>query len=355
METQKEESVQKKKFNYKILLRAVLALLFAALLIAVIILALYTDEKNGVIMGSEYSFVTKGVHSKLCNANLISIIEEKENLFSTEKENSDIFNINNAPKGEQVKISSETMGLLLLARELYVKTDGAFNIAIYPLIELWKFSPSTFNYAEKQPPSDSDIDSMLQYCKFDADTFILDKENLTVTKKYSESKLDPGAMVKGYNLDIARQNADDYGISYSLYSFGGSSILGYKKSYNIGIIDPNNKERVLGSLLLPENMCISTSGTYERFYKDSAGNIYHHILATDGKPSTSGITGVTVIGESGVLCDMISTAVIVMGLDKGRELMLEYGLTGIIVTQDNKYSTVGNIGFYPEIDDYIRI
>lgn len=350
---QKEES-SKKKFNYKILLRAVLALLFVALLIAVIILALYTDERNGVVMGSEYSFVTKGVHSKLCNSNLISLIEEKENLFSTEIEVSDIYNINSAAAGEPVKINAETMGLLLLAREVYFKSDGAFNIAIYPLTQLWKFSPSLFSYSVKEPPSDDEINALLDYCKFDEETFVLDEANLTVTKKYSQSKLDLGGMVKGYNLDIARQNADDYGLSYSLYSFGGSSILGYKKSYDIGIIDPNNKERVLGSLLLSENLCISTSGTYERFYKDSAGNSYHHILAQNGKPADSSVTGVTVMGESGVICDMISTAVIVLGADKGRELMLEYGLTGIIVTEGNNYTTVGNIGFYLEQDDYTR-
>ena len=268
---------------------------------------------------------------------------------------SDIYKINNSEEGVKVSVSAETMELLLLAKEIYENSDGAFNIAIYPLTKLWKFDSANFNYSVKEAPNDEKIEELLQYCSFTKDNFILDKENLTVTKKHKECALDLGAMVKGYNLDIARKVAEKYGISNSLYSFGGSSILGYGKSYNLGLIDANNKERILGALLLPQNYCISTSGVYERFYKDSAGNSYHHILDKSGKPANSKVVGVTVVGKSGVVCDMISTAVVVLGAEKGRELMQKYDLYGIIILEGNKFTTVGRVGFSLELTDYERV
>ena len=86
------------------------------------------------------------------------------------------------------------------------------------------------------------------------------------------------------------------------------------------------------------DLSISTSGDYEKYFEED-GKRYHHILdARTGKPADSGLMSVTVIADNSTLCDALSTAGFILGLDEGMKLLDNYGVMGVFIdNQRNVY------------------
>lgn len=142
----------------------------------------------------------------------------------------------------------------------------------------------------------------------------------------SGTLLDLGAVGKGYAIDRVRAYLESTDISGGVISFGGNvAVFGQKangKPYRIGVRDPKNTAAVLGYLSMSEGV-ISVSGDYER-YVTIDGARYHHILdPATGYPAENGLHSVAVICTDGAVADALSTALFVMGLEKGMDFYHE--------------------------------
>ena len=231
-------------------------------------------------------------------------------LFDRGNENSDIYKIN---KNKSADISAETADVIRAALSISDRTGGAFDITVAPVMDLWGFYGNEFNV-----PSDDELQSTLEGVGYEK--IRLDNTNISIPEN---TGIDLGGIGKGYTSDRIAALLKNNGVKSAIISLGGNvHAIGKRNDgseWTVGITDPHNKSQLIGKLKISDKAVI-TSGAYQRYFEQD-GITYHHIIdTTTGKSADSGLASVTVIADSGMTADGLSTALFVMGLDKAIEL-----------------------------------
>ena len=231
---------------------------------------------------------------------------------------------------EQVRVSNE----------VYALSGGAYDITVGAVADIW-------NVADGEDiPTEDEIDAALQLV--DGSLVILKDGAVHIR---TGQKLDLGAVAKGYALDAARGVLDKSGCFGAVIAAGGSLLFWgdnpQDRLWRCGVKDPFDNTKRFGVITL-DGGCVSTSGSYERFFERD-GVKYHHLIdPRTGYPADSGLVSVTVVHDSGALTDALSTACFVLGLDKGTELLKKLGASGIFIDKNGDYTLVGDIDFERE-------
>lgn len=231
---------------------------------------------------------------------------------------------------ENVTITNpEIVALIKTALEVGDESGGAFDITVFPLVNLWGFfgdSPAV--------PDREKIDELLNA----VDYRHLSIKAGTLVKDDARVKIDLGGIAKGYAIREAVAVLKKAGITSALIDAGGEIYaLGTNKGkpWKIGIRDPRG-EGTVGVLELTD-CTVATSGDYERYFEKD-GKRYHHILDPKTGYSAEGITSVTVVTDDPAVADAWSTALFVLGKEKGRELMERNKfLKVLMITQDGEF------------------
>ncbi len=222
----------------------------------------------------------------------------------------------------------EILRVVRTAIEISRACDGAFDLTVAPLIELWGFSK-----ASPQLPPKHRIEAMLH--KVGYRYLVLDEKGLSSNPEGIEIHL--GGIAKGYAVAEAVKVLKAQGIDSALIDAGGDVFaLGNRsgKPWKVGIRKPRG-EGLLGYLEV-EDQAVMGSGDYERFFIEE-GERYHHILDPHTGYPAKGVISITVISPDPVLADAWATALFVMGPDKGLKMAEEIAdLEAIMVTSSGK-------------------
>ena len=268
-------------------------------------------------------------------------ITELERLFSVTDENSDISRVNTYGSAQ---VSPDTEHVVREALAVSESTGGALDITMYPVLREWGFTTD-----DHRVPEDGEIAAAL------ADTgwrnVVAEPGKLSVPAGFM---LDLGSCAKGYAGDEMLKAVSQCGVTSALVNLGGNvQTLGSKpdgSDWSVGIANPFSPNELLGILSVSDKAVV-TSGGYQRFFTDDDGNVYIHILdPKTGRPADSGLVSVTVIGDEGLMCDALSTALFVMG----REPAVDYwrahgGFEMILVTDDGTvYATESAARIYSD-------
>lgn len=238
-------------------------------------------------------------------------INRINSLFSVGDENSEISILN---KSGSIHASEDTVYVLKEALSLYDSTDGAFDITIYPLMELWGFTTG-----EYRVPAAEEIQSGLNYVN--ASKIQLD-ETADILSIGDGQGVDFGAIAKGYTSDRIMDIFEKYGLVSGMVSLGGNVQCYSGKidgtPWNCGIQDPDEPDSIL-CVVSVKDKAVITSGSYERFFIDKeTDTTWHHIIdPSTGYPADSGLSSVTIISDRGILADGLSTSIFIMGLEQG--------------------------------------
>ena len=274
-------------------------------------------------------------------------IQRLDELLSTGNEESEIAQLN---QNKNATLSEDAGYLVERALELNKETDGAFDIAIYPVMEAWGFP--TQNY---QVPTADTLESLLKLA--DASQIIYDENSRKISFDREGMKIDLGGIAKGYTssriMDIYKEN----NISSGLVNLGGNvQALGTKpdgSKWRVAVQSPDDTEDYLG-ILSVEDKAVITSGGYERYFEQD-GKTYHHIIdPKTGYPAENGLTSVTVVSEDGTLADGLSTSLFIMGKEEAIEFWRAHSdeFDIIMLTNEGKlYVTEGiQDGFSTEME-----
>ena len=148
-----------------------------------------------------------------------------------------------------------------------------------------------------------------------------------------------GGVAKGYLTDQLAEILEQDGVKEALLDLGGNIYA--KGTYEIGIQNPQEGENLACSVEVTDKAVI-TSGVYQRYFEDEDGNRWHHILNPEtGYPSDNGVLSVTVIGDKGIECDVLSTAFLVAGAEQTFEMCQKFDVEVILITEDTVYYTPG--------------
>ena len=215
-------------------------------------------------------------------------------------------------------------------------TDGLFDITSRPLSQLWKNAIRC-----GQLPCESSLNKAQKLVNYK--DIILDYTKRTVMLKNKGQQIDLGAIAKGYAADEVRNILHAYGIKNAVINFGGT-IINMGQQRNIGIqmpFAPNGQSAA--SIKVENGKAVVSSGLYEQFCIIDGSFIHHIADIRTGKPSDSGLLGVTLVGDNAEELDALATAAFIMGAEKSIELLKHRNIEAIFITDDKKVYVTENL------------
>jgi len=277
--------------------------------------------KTAFLMGTivevtcEDSFVIDEVFSEM---------KRLDDLLSKFNPQSEIFRLN---QKKRLVVSEETFEVIEKAIEFNSLTDGAFDITIGELIDLWKQAID-----KKVLPDEKSI--RIALVKSGTDKIRLNKDKREVILLNGVT-IDLGGIAKGFIVDKAIKLVKTRGVDSCMINAGGDIYcLGKrnKRDWRVGVLDPRNDAHILKRINLEDNT-VATSGDYQQFF-EIEGKRYSHIIdPRSGYPVDNHVISVTVLADDATTADALSTAVFVLGKEKGAKIFEVLGVSGFIIEE----------------------
>lgn len=242
---------------------------------------------------------------------LISDLEEK---VSVTDETGELYTINQTGTGTLTGSAAE---LMQSALAMCQRTGGALDISIYPVVRAWGFTTESY-----QVPEAETLEGLLAHVDYTQIRYDAETGAVSVP---DGMEIDLGSVAKGFVGSRAAQYLKENGVDSALLNLGGNvQTVGCRPDgdpWKIAVKDPRGGTPMI--VLSIQDQAMVTSGGYERYFEQD-GNTYWHIMdPATGRPAESGLTSVTVVGDNGLACDGLSTALFVMGLEKSAALWQE--------------------------------
>ena len=255
-------------------------------------------------------------------------ITELDKKLSSTDVNSEIYRLNRDGSATLDELTADALEQSLSCCEA---SKGALDITVYPVVCEWGFISGDHHI-----PSQSTLNRLLKS---------VDYRRVKLSENTAElpkgTQIDLGATAKGFAADEARKLLLRDGCESAVLNLGGTVLAHGKKpdgsEWRIGIADPGNSADYMGTVSCADKIT-ATSGSYERYFTGSDGKRYCHIIdPKSGMPADNGVESVTVISDSGVKSDSLSTALFVMGLDKATDYRRQHrDFELVILTSDKK-------------------
>lgn len=266
-----------------------------------------------------------------------SICHKYDAMFSATNPDSEISKINQAG-GNPVEVSSETATVIKKGLYYGKLSNGAFDITVGKVSSLWNFTAE--NPSIPDAAAIADAVEHVDYKK------VLVSGN-TVTMQDPEAAIDLGAIAKGYIADRLKEYLEKEGVRHANINLGGNvQTIGGKpdgSAFNIGIQEPFSETGIPITSVKIKDQSIVTSGTYQRYFEKD-GTIYHHILdPKTGYPCQNGLSSVTIITDSSLTADALSTTCFVLGPEEGLKLVNQLdNVDAIFINNENEITYSNN-------------
>ena len=259
------------------------------------------------------------------------LCKKYDSMFSNKIEDSEISRINSAG-GNPVEVSKETIKLIKKGIYYSEMSDGVFDITIAPVSNLWDFKAET-----PLVPSPEAIAEAVSHVNYEN---IIIRDN-TVKLADPQAGIDLGAIAKGYIADRIKDYLEEEGVRHAMINLGGNVLaMGSKldgSDYNIGIQKPFDETGEPITSVKISDKSVVTSGIYQRYFK-ADGKIYHHILDPNtGYPCENNLYSVTILTDSSLTADALSTTCFLLGYDRGMKLINQLdNVDAVFITNDNQ-------------------
>ena len=290
--------------------------------------------------------------AKKCVETAFTEIQKVDDLMSGYKSDSEISKVSRDAFKGPVKVSRSTFEVLQKSAEFSRLSEGAFDITIGPLTELWRSAAEA-----NSVPTDAELEQARS--KVGYEKLFLDANELTVRFAVDGMKLDLGGIAKGYAIDRAIEAMQTGGAIGGMVDLGGDiRCFGLPRqdrdNWRIGLQNPTQIEaggpnhvvgegRVLLVLKL-ENAAVATSGGYRRFVLIE-GKKYSHIMDSRTAAGAEALSSATIISQNATDADALATAVSVLGAEKGIALIEKTPKTeAILITPPPEYQLIKTTG-----------
>ena len=272
-------------------------------------------------------------------AKSIGVLEDR---ISWRIDGSDVAKLNAAAGNDWISIQPETTKLLKMSLDVAKESDGAFDPTILPVSSLWDFGGNN-----QHLPTKAEIEKFLKFVQYS--DLRIDESGNTASLRNHGMGVDLGASGKGAACDNAIAADKSSGADCGIFAVGGSvGTFGNKSdgsAWSIAVRDPTSSESSaasMGEISLTSGY-VSTSGTYEKNFKEN-GTLYHHLLnAKTGYPENNGLVSVTIVVNNGALSDALSTACFLLGREKSEPLLKKYSAGAIFIDSSNRVYVTDNL------------
>ena len=305
-------------------------ILLAAIAAIILLAAVFSDklfvntkEERFFAMNTVCSSKVSGKDSEEVSLMMHRIVKNlDEEVLSRKNEESSVSRLNRNMGGE---IDGKLFEYFSVLIDVCKKSGGKFDFTLGAVSDLWNFG------GDADLPDTEKLEEALSHSG--SEKIILAEKSVSYGDSFT---VDFGAAGKGIALDEIKNYLETTETKEAVISLGGSVLLYGEKDFTVGIRNPEGNAGSHIAILNVDGCCVSTSGGYERFFEKD-GKVYHHILDPEtGCPAESGVVSVTVVSESGIVSDALSTACFVLGIEKGAALAEEYGCETVFIDENKK-------------------
>ena len=253
-----------------------------------------------------------------------AVLNDVNTSMSTYRSDSEISRFNAFATDEWFAISNEFYAVLSTALAIGWQSNGAYDVTVGPLVDLWGFGPAGPVAA---PPADDIVTDVLE--RVGQDHLRLDGDGPRLLKR-SPVELDFSSIAKGYAVDRIAQWLDSRGVDRYLVEVGGelrlAGLSGRGDPWHIAIERPDSSTRAVEQGLSLTDVGLATSGDYRNFFVIDGQRFSHSIDPRRGYPVAHELVSVTVVHPSAMIADAWATALVVLGYDDAMAVAQEQGL-----------------------------
>lgn len=294
---------------------------------------------TGNTMGTYYS-VKLVAQSKQLDAieglqsKLDTLLDEVNQQMSTYQKDSELSIFNQEQNVNGNVISSDFAHVINGALSISEQTNGAFDITLGPLVNLWGFGPQA---RPDNVPSTEQINQLSQSVGYRYLSLSNINKDFVLTKAIPELYVDLSAIAKGYAVDKLSLYLQEQGFENFLVDIGGEiRIKGINvqgAAWRIAVEKPQSGQRSSQIKLALNNVAIATSGDYRNYYEVDGKRYSHTIDPDTGRPINHKLVSATVVHDNCMMADGYATALMVLGPEKGLEFAKQQGLAVILISK----------------------
>ncbi len=270
--------------------------------------------------------------------NRLEFYHQQFDFFKSYDGINNIKTINDNAGKSPVEVDESIIDLLELSIWAYEETDGAVNVAMGSVLNLWHQQREEYQYDAQSAvvPSKEELEEAAKH--IDIRNIIIDRSSQTVYLADPEMRLDVGAIAKGYAVQKVSEEAREFGINSMILSIGGNVVtIGTKpgnEKWSVGIQNPdwNSKEDITPSLKLADLSLVS-SGDYERYFV-ADGISYGHIIDPATLMPPTHYKQVSVVASDSGIGDILSTALFILDIEDGKKLLQKHHAEAMWVMRD---------------------
>ncbi len=271
---------------------------------------------QGTVFGTVYHITYQG--DKDLQPDIEKALSQVDFSLSPFNDKSVITKVNN---NEDIAVDKMFTDVFRIAMQVSKETQGAFDITVAPLVNLWGFG-----FKQEKDPDRQTIDSLMRFVGYDKVS--LDR-NGHVHKTDPRVMLDCSAVAKGFGTDVAAKVLERNDVTNYMVEIGGEVVAkgvnDKRQPWRIGINrptdDPMQESTQLQSVLSITNKAMATSGNYRNFYYKDGKKYAHTIDPHTGYPVQHSLLSATVLANDCATADAYATAFMVMGIDKAKEVL----------------------------------
>ena len=253
------------------------------------------------------------------NTAIQNTLERIENIASTYRDDSELSRFNSDSSTDWIQVTPEFCHMISAANDISFMTQGAFDITVGPLVNLWGFGPES---SENEIPTDEEIAAAKERVGYE--TLETDCDHSVMRKSTATAYVDLSGWAKGYAVDQIAKLLDAQKLANYLVEIGGElRVRGHnaeQQKFSIAVEKPLSNSEMAYTLIRLSDVSVATSGDYRNFFEHDGQRYSHSIDPRTGRPVSDELAGVTVVSTNTAYADAVATAFLVLGVDDGLAL-----------------------------------
>jgi len=282
-----------------------------------------TYDLAGTTMGTTFNITLIDPPAELdldqLNTAIHDQLEHIDGIASTYRDDSELSRFNADMSTDWIRVTPEFCHMISSTNDISFMTDGAFDITVGPLVNLWGFGPEN---SENELPTDEEIAAAKAEVGYES--LETDCDHGIIRKSPASVYIDLSGWAKGYAVDQIAGLLDAQKLTNYLVEIGGElKVRGHNAeqlNFSIAIEKPLSISEMSYTLMRLSDVSVATSGDYRNYFEEDGIRYSHTIDPRTGYPVSHELTGVTVISNHTAYADAVATAFLVLGPEDGLAL-----------------------------------
>jgi len=311
----------------------------------------YAGETEGTTFHIKASFLPATIKTAALQTQIRTVLDKIDGQMSTYKKDSELSHFNQNRSTDWQNVSPELFTVIKEAQKISALSNGAFDVTVGGLVNLWGFGPEPMKYTA---PAEALIQERLS--KIGYQKLSLQEKPLAVKKADPDLYVDLSALAKGYAVDQVGLLLEQQGIMDYMVEIGGEiRVRGQnneKKSWQIAIEKPTPNKISVERIVSLTNTGMATSGDYRNFFEVDGVRFSHTIDPRTGKPITHKLASISVLSDTTMEADALATALNVLGEEAGFQLAEQQKIAALfIIKTEQGFTEKPSTAFLPYLKE----